>query len=30
MQEDRYNGTIYEDEDEAREIAREEMDLDDE
>lgn len=29
MFEDMYNGTIYEDEDEAREVAREEMDLDD-
>lgn len=27
MFEDRYNGTIYEDEDEAREVAKEEMDL---
>lgn len=26
MFEDRYNGTIYEDEDRAREVAREEMD----
>lgn len=29
MWEDMYNGTIYEDEDEAREVAKEEMDLDD-
>lgn len=27
MWEDMYNGTIYEDEDEAREVAKEEMDL---
>lgn len=27
MLEDMYNGTIYEDEDRAREVAREEMDL---
>ena len=29
MWEDMYNGTIYEDEDRAREVAKEEMDLDD-
>lgn len=29
MFEDMYNGTIYEDEDRAREVAKEEMDLDD-
>lgn len=29
MFEDMYNGTIYEDEDKAREVAKEEMDLDD-
>lgn len=29
MFKDMYNGTIYEDEDRAREVAKEEMDLDD-
>ena len=29
MFEDMYNGTIYEDKDRAREVAKEEMDLDD-